>query len=283
MDQSELSFECAGRSHGRCTHRNGSGGGLNLRRLRFEWGSVLCACHCHSRCPLAGHYAVTPTEWAQSCTCEGGRQAREEFEPPHGSKHPNFSDFLRGKRGRARQSNEGGTTSKDGARGATLLGEFDGVVKGFSELFRGIKKITDPAGRDIYSARPGSVPPVVEVLLDAGADRLIESNLNIREPPTGQAEGAPRHEDRPGYLVPVRLESTGGEPGEASINHTEISAYIELDRIGKLDAKDSRALAIELAAAKQKNMSMMMPGVYSKAGPNKGARLVIYPAGMPRS
>jgi hypothetical protein len=118
---------------------------------------------------------------------------------------------------------------------------------------------------------------VAEVILDAGAERVLEAQARFWKPrPAGT-------EERPGYLVPVRLESAAAPIQEdaASSVEPQVIAYVDVHPVGRLNRDDSRAMERELATAKRKGMSMMMLGIYSKGGPSGEARLLVYPTGVP--
>jgi hypothetical protein len=75
----ETSSACRRDAHGDCAHVSGQGGGLNLRRLRLEFGAGLCPCTCHSSCPVAveGKRLTVPlATWRESCTCPGAERER---------------------------------------------------------------------------------------------------------------------------------------------------------------------------------------------------------------
>jgi hypothetical protein len=79
------------------------GGGLNPRRLRLEFGTVLCQCSCHDACPLGGtgRWAVPFKLWRASCTCPGAGQARQRMAET-GSEPPSFREI----RERQRQADQ---------------------------------------------------------------------------------------------------------------------------------------------------------------------------------
>src|SRR5690348_11052271 len=65
---------CVAGAHGACPHMQDHGGGFNPRRLRMEFGALLCRCTCHSACPViaAGRRMTVPWNvWYRSCTCPG--------------------------------------------------------------------------------------------------------------------------------------------------------------------------------------------------------------------
>ncbi len=69
-DHEDQAPACILGEHENCPHLNGYGSMLNLRRLRFEPGTLLCKCDCHSSCPLTGKRAfVREQTWHESCTC----------------------------------------------------------------------------------------------------------------------------------------------------------------------------------------------------------------------
>ncbi len=78
---------CGRGMHAGCPHIFGAGGGLNLRRLRPEFGVGLCPCDCHAPCPLpdreklAGWLVTVPARtWLESCTCPGAAAERAQWE-----------------------------------------------------------------------------------------------------------------------------------------------------------------------------------------------------------
>jgi hypothetical protein len=63
---------CARDRHDACSHLTGYGGGLNPRRLRLEFGAMLCKCECHSSCPVtSSRAAVRVRTWREMCSCPG--------------------------------------------------------------------------------------------------------------------------------------------------------------------------------------------------------------------
>jgi hypothetical protein len=74
------SLHCLRGSHAACPHWSGIGGGLNPKRLRLEFGAVLCTCDCHTGCPLVGNKSAVPVKtWQDSCTCPGAEAARPQL------------------------------------------------------------------------------------------------------------------------------------------------------------------------------------------------------------
>lgn len=86
-DHEDQAPACILGEHENCPHLNGYGSMLNLRRLRFEPGTLLCKCDCHSSCPLTGKRAfVREQTWHESCTCPGAQDERPRRDPagvPH--------------------------------------------------------------------------------------------------------------------------------------------------------------------------------------------------------
>lgn len=161
---------------------------------------------------------------------------------------------------------------------AGLVHEFTGELREISRLFRGVHKLRDPDGREPYTAAPGSVPSVAEVILEPGADSVLEEQARLSKPrPAGS-------EERPGHLVPVRLESAAspGQEDAASDAEPLVIVYVGRHRVGRLNRDDSRAMEPELATARRNGMSMMMLGIYAQRGPSEQARLLVYPTGPPR-
>jgi hypothetical protein len=78
FDRSRLSEVCDHGQHESCGHLDGSGGGFNPRRLRLEFGVLLCSCTCHSPCPVTGRrMAILRPEWQESWSCPGGERERD--------------------------------------------------------------------------------------------------------------------------------------------------------------------------------------------------------------
>jgi hypothetical protein len=77
--------------HGDCPHlMSGFGGGLNPRRLRLEFGGLLCKCDCHSACPVTSERnSVNIRVWRESCACPGAQSERVR----HGQAGVSFPDF----------------------------------------------------------------------------------------------------------------------------------------------------------------------------------------------
>jgi hypothetical protein len=81
-DYEDQAPACVRGQHENCPHLNGYGSALNLRRLRFEAGALLCKCGCHSSCPRADKRAgVLEQTWRESCTCPGAEDERPRREP----------------------------------------------------------------------------------------------------------------------------------------------------------------------------------------------------------
>lgn len=81
-EERERTSACRG-AHVDCPHLHGSGGGFNLRRLRFEFGQQLCRCPCHAGCPVQyepNRLAVPREAWHASCTCLGADAARQRLD-----------------------------------------------------------------------------------------------------------------------------------------------------------------------------------------------------------
>jgi hypothetical protein len=77
--------------HGDCPHlMSGFGGGFNPRRLRLEFGGLLCECDCHSSCPVASNRrSVSIPVWRELCTCPGAEAERAR----HDQARTSFPDF----------------------------------------------------------------------------------------------------------------------------------------------------------------------------------------------
>jgi hypothetical protein len=149
--------DCARAAHRDCAHFVGVGGGLNPRRLRLEFGASLCACSCHSSCPVAittKRFTVPPKEWYASCTCPGAGQARQRFDEAGGV--PDFGELREQAERRSQARKEAYEAARVRAAG-----------KSRAEI------------RDIYvaelSARGLRVP--TERLLDAVVERIAGNPL----------------------------------------------------------------------------------------------------------
>jgi len=71
---------------------SGFGGGFNPRRLRLEFGGLLCQCDCHSSCPVVGNRgSVSIPVWRELCTCPGAEAERARHDQA-GTSYPDF-DF----------------------------------------------------------------------------------------------------------------------------------------------------------------------------------------------
>jgi hypothetical protein len=68
---------CVRGAHDDCPHLLDWAGRFNPRRLRLEFGGVLCTCECHSSCPVTGNrIAVREQSWREWCTCPGAEAGR---------------------------------------------------------------------------------------------------------------------------------------------------------------------------------------------------------------
>jgi hypothetical protein len=115
-DQAPRTLVCARDAHQECPHFAGmGGGGLNPRRLRLEFGTVLCRCSCHDACPLAGtgRWAVPFKLWRDSCTCPGADRARQRMAAT-GREPPSFREI----RERQRQTDQARREAFQAARRA---------------------------------------------------------------------------------------------------------------------------------------------------------------------
>jgi len=75
------SHACRAGGHDNCPHAIGSGGGLNPRRLRLEFGTQLCKCPCHAGCAVAGtRLCVSDQMWRDECSCPGAQARRAGLE-----------------------------------------------------------------------------------------------------------------------------------------------------------------------------------------------------------
>jgi hypothetical protein len=95
FDQIPRSLTCTREAHRDCPHFAGmGGGGLNPRRLRLEFGTILCRCSCHAECVLSGtsRMAVPFKVWRDSCTCPGGGRARRRMAEA-GTEPPDFREI----------------------------------------------------------------------------------------------------------------------------------------------------------------------------------------------
>jgi hypothetical protein len=85
---------CLRGMHDDCPHMLGLGGGLNPRRLRLEFGAVLCKCECHSSCPITGNRSAVPFRtWHDSCSCPGAEQERRKQDQA-GVGFPDFKEHM---------------------------------------------------------------------------------------------------------------------------------------------------------------------------------------------
>jgi hypothetical protein len=95
FDQAPRSLTCTRQAHRDCPHFVGmGGGGFNPRRLRLEFGTVLCRCSCHAHCALddTRRRAVPFRVWRDSCTCPGGDRARQRMAET-GTEPPSFREI----------------------------------------------------------------------------------------------------------------------------------------------------------------------------------------------
>ena len=98
FERDYLAPYCQRGVHERCPHGVGLSGGLNPRRFRLEFGTGLCACPCHSPCPIAdGHRAVPPSRWRESCSCPGAAAQRTRHIQT-GAEPPDFGQIVAQKR-----------------------------------------------------------------------------------------------------------------------------------------------------------------------------------------
>jgi hypothetical protein len=94
-DRIRRTLACTRETHRECPHFVGmGGGGLNPRRLRLEFGTVLCQCPCHGACPLSGtgRWAVPFKLWRDSCACPGADRARQRMAET-GGEPPSFREI----------------------------------------------------------------------------------------------------------------------------------------------------------------------------------------------
>jgi hypothetical protein len=151
----------------------------------------------------------------------------------------------------------------DAVRMVTAAG---GETRRLLKLFKGVERVRDPSGGDPYFAAPGGTAPEIEVILDAGAESVLDTGSGQREPGVGDA-----------HLLSVSLEPavTAG-PGAA------VTVHVDAHRVGVLSQEDSLALEQALEAAAQQNQTLMMLGAYGPRAADGSSRLRIYPAGPRR-
>jgi hypothetical protein len=110
--------------HDDCPHlMSGFGGGFNPRRLRLEFGGLLCKCDCHSSCPVTSErISVSIRAWRESCACPGAEAERVRHDQA-GIGSPDFDfDFdeeWARSRQRSRSRREAFQAARAGAAGKT--------------------------------------------------------------------------------------------------------------------------------------------------------------------
>jgi hypothetical protein len=94
FERGQRSRACLEGSHARCPHSIGQGGGMNLRRLRFEFGTELCKCPCHAACPISGRqWCVADQVWRDGCTCPGAPALRARLEQSAMNPRPPYEPY----------------------------------------------------------------------------------------------------------------------------------------------------------------------------------------------
>jgi hypothetical protein len=112
---------CTREEHGSCAHFAAQGGGINPRRLRLEAGAGLCACSCHSSCPVAvsdKRMTVPLKTWHESCTCPGAEEARRRLEQD-GADLRGFGEMWEDRRRLTRARREASEAARARAAGKT--------------------------------------------------------------------------------------------------------------------------------------------------------------------
>jgi hypothetical protein len=110
---------CTLDAHDDCAHFVTTGGGFNLRRLRFEFGAGLCPCTCHASCPVTtrGKRLTVPAAvWRESCTCPGAGQERRRLDEA-GVEFPGFGEIREDARRRSRARKEAFESARARAAG----------------------------------------------------------------------------------------------------------------------------------------------------------------------
>lgn len=267
------SYDCSLDAHHECAHRIGLGGGFNPRRLRLEFGEVLCRCSCHSSCPLAGQDNVKPEDWRDRCSCPGAQREREA-EARRSGPPPELGEILRARIMRARRENqERRRTDSAGPLNAMrevpyavrMLVAAGGEARRLLQLFRGVERVQDPSGQNPYFTAPGTTAAEIEVILDPGAERVLESGSRQREPGVSDPK-----------VLLVRLEQA-----EATEAGRAVTVYVDAHRVGVLSQGDSLALGSALETAAEQSRSLMMLGAYRPAV-HGSPSLRVYPAGPRR-
>jgi hypothetical protein len=306
-----LSFKCSNGAHDGCTHKSGVGGGLNPKRLRLEFGLVLCKCGCHSLCSLAGRDTVSFNDWNESCSCAGAEHERlERAQSSSYSRGP--GENARSARARHQRQRDAINSVRSRSAGKSrqqvrdlLVDEFDSrslgtppdpvldiftdaivlpdsslesvrmtphaarLIRGVGDevrqifnIFKNTERLKDPRGRDPYTVTPGHTPAEINVILDAGAEQIIEARSERHR----QSAGA--------HMVPVSLEPAS----PAQDSHT-VMVQVDMQRVGVLSAEDGGALAQDLHKAAQRKQTVMMLGRYGRRSGDAPPYLRIYPGG----
>jgi hypothetical protein len=135
-------------------------------------------------------------------------------------------------------------------------------VRQIFNIFKNMERLKDSRGRDTYTVTPGHTPPEINVILDAGAEQIIEARSERHR----QSAGA--------HMVPVSLE-----PASPAQDSYTVMVQVDMQRVGVLSAEDSGALAQDLDKVAQRKQTVMMLGRYSRRSADVSPYLRIYPGG----
>jgi hypothetical protein len=120
-------------------------------------------------------------------------------------------------------------------------------------MFRDAHRMQGFDGKDPYFVMPDRSRPMVDVVLEPGADRLVRAS------------------DDP---VPVSLEPVG----PVSDGPAAVRVYVETQLAGALGAEDAALYRRALEAAERLDQTLMVMGIVSEAS-GGALRMRIYPAG----
>jgi hypothetical protein len=146
------------------------------------------------------------------------------------------------------------------------VGALAGDMRQIVQLFRDTGRLRDPNEKDPYFCAPGGIPSEIDVLLDAGAEQVLDAMSGGRGRDISGAS-----------LVPVWLELA-----EATQRGQAVIVHVEAPRVGILSREDSLALKQDLETAKRQGRTVMMLGGYVPRPPDGSPQLRIWPAGPPR-
>lgn len=147
-----------------------------------------------------------------------------------------------------------------------LLRGIAGQARGIIGIFKNMGTLKDSRGRDPYLVEPGRTPPAMDVMLDTGAEHVLDA----RSAPGQQSSGA--------HLVATSLELSS--PAEHA---PTVTVLVDMHRVGVLSAENSGALTQDLETAVRQGQTVMMLGLYGRSPVNGAPFLRIYPAGPPRA